>query len=196
MSQETAGSRAERWAFGAAVAVALGATFGAGAWIWGLAESPAPGVARPVAVRTTVVRPPAVVERGGAAPKRAPAIIAADPRVAEPRSDGPVMPAEPAPAAVGPAPPEPRSFVLAEPASATPAITLLPSAPWFAVAGATDAGSAHPTDAAKVCATDRSLGTALRWACSPAEAAEQARNAGKLVFLIHVSGNFEDPGFT
>ena len=52
----------------------------------------------------------------------------------------------------------------------------------------------QPTDA--VYSPDRSLNTALRWAKSPAEAAQQARAENKLVFLIHVSGNFEDPGFT
>jgi len=45
-------------------------------------------------------------------------------------------------------------------------------------------------------ADDRSLRTELAWEKSPALAAEKARAEGKLVFLIHVSGNFEDPGFT
>jgi len=45
-------------------------------------------------------------------------------------------------------------------------------------------------------ADDRSLRTELTWEKSPALAAEKARAEGKLVFLIHVSGNFEDPGFT
>ncbi len=49
---------------------------------------------------------------------------------------------------------------------------------------------------AKVCSANRSLDTALTWAKSPAEAAGEASREGKLVFLIHVSGNFEDPGFT
>jgi hypothetical protein len=42
----------------------------------------------------------------------------------------------------------------------------------------------------------RTLGTALVWATSVAEAATQAEEAGKLVFVIHVSGNFESPEFT
>ena len=45
-------------------------------------------------------------------------------------------------------------------------------------------------------AADRSLGTALTWADSVDEAAQRAQDEGKLVFLIHVSGNFELPGFT
>ena len=43
---------------------------------------------------------------------------------------------------------------------------------------------------------DRKLNTALTWAESVNEAAERAAAEEKLVFLIHVSGNFEMPGFT
>ena len=77
-----------------------------------------------------------------------------------------------------------------------PAPFVLPKKPWFALARLTadEPESCQGTQA--VCAANRSLNTALTWAKSPAEAAEQARRDGKLVFLIHVSGNFEDPGFT
>jgi hypothetical protein len=64
---------------------------------------------------------------------------------------------------------------------------------WFAIHGADDVAAASEE---AVCSTDRSLKTALTWARSPKEAADEARRQGKLVFLIHVSGNFEDPGFT
>ena len=43
---------------------------------------------------------------------------------------------------------------------------------------------------------DRKISTALTWAESVTEAAQQAEQDEKLVFLIHVSGNFEMPGFT
>ena len=43
---------------------------------------------------------------------------------------------------------------------------------------------------------DRQLSTALTWTESVQEAAQQAEEEEKLVFLIHVSGNFEMPGFT
>ena len=36
----------------------------------------------------------------------------------------------------------------------------------------------------------------LTWASSPSEAFDQAKAKGKLVMLLHVSGNFEDSGFT
>jgi hypothetical protein len=63
---------------------------------------------------------------------------------------------------------------------------------WFAAAAA----GAADSQAAPVCSQDRSLRTALTWSKSPDEAAALARREGKLLFLIHVSGNFEDPGFT
>ncbi len=40
------------------------------------------------------------------------------------------------------------------------------------------------------------LGTEIHWAEQPADAYRQASEDGKLVFLIHVSGNFKIPGFT
>lgn len=42
----------------------------------------------------------------------------------------------------------------------------------------------------------KSHGTELHWAESPAAAYQMAGVQNKLVFLIHVSGNFEIPGFT
>lgn len=39
-------------------------------------------------------------------------------------------------------------------------------------------------------------GTSVRWAGSPSEAAHKAREEEKLVFVLHVSGYFEDPAFT
>lgn len=45
-------------------------------------------------------------------------------------------------------------------------------------------------------AADRKLNTALTWAESLSEANQRAEEEKKLLFLIHVSGNFEMPGFT
>ncbi len=45
-------------------------------------------------------------------------------------------------------------------------------------------------------AADRKLNTALTWAESVSEASQRAEEEKKLLFLIHVSGNFEIPGFT
>jgi predicted outer membrane protein len=39
-------------------------------------------------------------------------------------------------------------------------------------------------------------GTSVEFLDTPAEAAKQAKKESKLVFVLHVSGNFEDPRFT
>src|SRR5437016_4211030 len=41
-----------------------------------------------------------------------------------------------------------------------------------------------------------SYGTTIEFLDSPKEAAVQAKEKHKLVFVLHVSGNFEDPRFT
>ncbi len=87
-------------------------------------------------------------------------------------------------------------FVLTPPRVEGASPCILPSKPWFALADLAIAEPGSCRNVQTVCAINRSLNTALSWAKSPAEAAEQAERDGKLVFLIHVSGNFEDPGFT
>jgi hypothetical protein len=41
-----------------------------------------------------------------------------------------------------------------------------------------------------------SFGTSVEFQESPSAAAKQAKKEQKLVFVLHVSGNFEDPRFT
>lgn len=53
-----------------------------------------------------------------------------------------------------------------------------------------------PASDKPACAADRTLGTAITWAESPQAAFTQARSKNKLVYLIHVSGNFEQEGYT
>jgi len=43
---------------------------------------------------------------------------------------------------------------------------------------------------------NRTFGTSLEWVETPSEAAKQAAKEQKLVFVLHVSGHFEDDGFT
>jgi len=45
-------------------------------------------------------------------------------------------------------------------------------------------------------ATCGSHGTTIDFVDTPTEAAKQAKTEGKLVFVLHISGNFEDPRFT
>jgi hypothetical protein len=42
----------------------------------------------------------------------------------------------------------------------------------------------------------QSYGTTVQWSGSPSEAATKAKADEKLVFVLHVSGHFEDPKFT
>ena len=60
-------------------------------------------------------------------------------------------------------------------------------------AGLAAAGD-KPLDAKE--STCASHGTAVDFLDTPSEAAKQAKKDGKLVFVLHVSGNFEDPRFT
>jgi hypothetical protein len=48
------------------------------------------------------------------------------------------------------------------------------------------------------CETDRggSFGTAVAFVSSPREASKRAKEEERLVFLLHISGNFEDAAFT
>ena len=43
---------------------------------------------------------------------------------------------------------------------------------------------------------NQSYGTSVEWSGSPSEAAAKAKKEEKLVFVLHVSGHFEDPKFT
>jgi len=45
-------------------------------------------------------------------------------------------------------------------------------------------------------ATCGDFGTSVEFADSPSAAAAKAKKEQKLVFVLHVSGNFEDPRFT
>ena len=42
----------------------------------------------------------------------------------------------------------------------------------------------------------RTFGTHVEFVSTPSEAARQAKKDEKLVFVLHVSGNFENPRFT
>ena len=42
----------------------------------------------------------------------------------------------------------------------------------------------------------QTYGTTIQWAGSPSDAATKAKAEEKLVFVLHVSGHFEDPKFT
>ena len=53
-------------------------------------------------------------------------------------------------------------------------------------------------DEAPACTTcgKQTYGTSIQWAGSPSDAAAKAKKDEKLVFVLHVSGYFEDANFT
>jgi hypothetical protein len=59
-------------------------------------------------------------------------------------------------------------------------------------AGRTQKGGKQP--AATECSGD--FGTSLHFLKTPSDAAKQAQKEEKLVFVLHVSGDFENPDFT
>jgi hypothetical protein len=74
------------------------------------------------------------------------------------------------------------------------AAVLQPASTWFEITaeGACTTGTCQ----AAARPVDHKLNTSLIWSATPEAAAEKAQSEGKLVFLIHVSGNFAQPGFT
>jgi hypothetical protein len=53
-----------------------------------------------------------------------------------------------------------------------------------------------PAPVAKEGETCGDHGTSIQFVSTPKEAAKQAEKDEKLVFILHVSGEFEDPGLT
>lgn len=89
-----------------------------------------------------------------------------------------------------------RRFVLTTAAG----LALTPLLGWAAAgepnpAPAKPAKSILPTLPAKP-ATCGSHGTSVEFLDTPSDAAAKAKKEQKLVFVLHVSGNFEDPRFT
>jgi hypothetical protein len=72
----------------------------------------------------------------------------------------------------------------------------VPRNSWFSLASATTECESGTCKLVPVAKADRKLNTLLEWSSTPQLAAEQAARDGKLVYLIHVSGNFAQPGFT
>ena len=58
------------------------------------------------------------------------------------------------------------------------------------------AGLAHASDNGKAEGVCSTFGTKVEFVSTPSEAARLAKKEQKLVFVLHVSGKFEDPRFT
>jgi hypothetical protein len=191
--------------------------FALGFWVRGLIDRHVGRSARAGPESAAAVRPvtshlghPQVVKAERAEPERLAEPQVKTPVVAAPSTTPPAEAAPLATASTKPPPDRPAGpgrdqtpalatlerFVLRQAAPRASLPYVLPEKPSFALADLKLDEPAASGQTEQVCAVDRSLNTALTWAKSPGAASEQARQDGKLVFLIHVSGNFEDPGFT
>jgi len=107
-------------------------------------------------------------------------------------------------AAISPAQENANKIEIIAPPHEVAALTVLPceiSAKAEAAAVVKQALAPQPAvakeNAPKVCEKPAGMfGTSLFFAASPTEASKQAAAQEKLVFLLHVSGDFDDPGFT
>ncbi len=95
-----------------------------------------------------------------------------------------------APGAVSPAPGDQRPNSESEMPRTGPSADPLPEPP----IPRADAGGAAAMPKPEACGGD--FGTAVTFARNPAEAVNVAKRDKKLTFFLHVSGNFEDAGFT
>jgi hypothetical protein len=105
--------------------------------------------------------------------------------------DPPAPPTPPAPPAADPAPPPAPPTPAPTPAADQPAEA--PAAPAPSIFDASPVVDLTPAAPPKTCET---FGTSVEFAASPAEAAKTAKRDDKLLFLMHISGNFEDDAFT
>jgi protein TonB len=97
-----------------------------------------------------------------------------------------VLPEPPPPAAPEPPAPAPVEWLPEAPPPPSPA-------PMPRELSPAPAPMEAPADEAAPAVTH---GTSVRFVNSPAEAARRARGQDRLLFVLHISGNFEDPGFT
>ena len=118
--------------------------------------------------------------------------------VAAPTAGDPVSPLLEAPAAptADPTPPSPSAATtvpdpVPSPNHGDEGASFRPIAPRRILAA--PAADSPPAPAAATCQT---FGTSVDFVASPAAAAKQAVQDGKLLFLLHVSGDFEDDAFT
>ena len=67
---------------------------------------------------------------------------------------------------------------------------------WAAGLSLVLAGGANAGDKKSKAEACGDYGTSVHFVATPSEAAKQAQKEEKLVFVLHVSGQFEDPGIT
>jgi hypothetical protein len=131
------------------------------------AETPEPALPRPVLTKKHTEAPTAPAEP----------VVVETPAT----ETGPPVPETPAPLVVA---------KLETPEAESKAAS--PPKPEGAVA--TNEPSSAPAPALEVCVAN--LGTPIHFVADPPEAFKQAKKENKLVFILHLSGNFEDQCFT
>ena len=67
---------------------------------------------------------------------------------------------------------------------------------WLALAGLATSAEPSAEKAKSKAACSGNHGTSVHFVKNPQVAADKAKEEEKLVFVLHVSGNFEDPRFT
>ena len=129
-----------------------------------------------------------------------PAALAAPPAPAAGKSgEAPAMPPESNPPAAAPDPsPPPAPGAGDRPTRRPPPVadTVLPVDEPFTLPPHPGGPAPCPTAAAPKCAAPHNYGTSVNFVDGPAEAAAQALRDNKLLFVLHVAGNFEDDKFT
>jgi hypothetical protein len=122
-----------------------------------------------------------------------------------PRTPAPAAPEPPAVVVVSPTPappddgiPPPREIVVREAAPAVVTVPVVVAVPAEPEAVAVNAAPEFKLPDAELMPADRckTFDTKVRFHRGPAEAAAEAKASRKMMFVLHVSGNFEDPGFT
>jgi len=121
-----------------------------------------------------------------------------------PRKAAPSPPEPPAVVAAPPAAapddsiPPPREIVVREAPPAVVPVPVVVAVPAEPAAVAADAAAEFRLPDAELMPADRckTFDTKVRFHRGPAEAAAEAKASKKMLFVLHISGNFEDPGFT
>lgn len=95
--------------------------------------------------------------------------------------------------------PMPRAIVVREPEAVVVTVPVVVPVPGetVVVAAAPAAPEVRLPDTELMPADKcKQYGTAVRFHPGPVEAAAEAKSAKKMMMVLHISGNFEDPGFT
>jgi hypothetical protein len=95
--------------------------------------------------------------------------------------------------------PMPRAIVVREPETVVvtvPVVVPVPGEPVVVAAPPVPPEFRLPDTEVMPADKCKQFGTTIRFHPGPVEAAAEAKSAKKMMMVLHISGNFEDPGFT